>query len=272
MNYVVPLITISVRNLKSKQFAFTTQSRNEPPMKNLAYLIAFVFFACGAHYLPAEAPNFILIYADDLGYADTSVQMMEDDPTTKHSFIRTPGLDRLATLGTRYSTAYAPTPTCTASRLSIQFGKTPARLQCRNVFDVLTAVQRPNGYDDEVTLAEMLKASGKNYTTAMFGKGCSTMGRFDEAGYDVTDRSLPIISKVTRPIPIWPIGHIVTGFCGLDTFVMPLAKMCSLIIGVRFLQCLWNRYFAHVLFLRLNRRQYGIAKPAGCHSMQKAVS
>ena len=48
--------------------------------------------------------------------------------------------------------------------------------------------------------------------------------------------------------------------------------MCSLIIGVRFLQCLWNRYFPHVLFLRLNRRQYGIAKPAGCHSMQKAVS
>jgi arylsulfatase A-like enzyme len=33
----------------------------------------------------------------------------------------------------------------------------------------------------------MLKASGKNYATAMFGKGCSTMGRFDEAGYDVTD-------------------------------------------------------------------------------------
>ena len=137
--------------------------------------------------MSAGAPNFILIYADDLGYADTSVQMMDDDPTTKHSFIRTPGLDRLAALGTRYSTAYAPTPTCTASRLSLQFGKTPARLQCRNVFDVLTAVQRPNRYDDEVTIAEMLKASGKNYATAMFGKGCSTMGRFDEAGYDVTD-------------------------------------------------------------------------------------
>jgi arylsulfatase A-like enzyme len=187
MNYVAPQITISAQNLEPKQHAFTTQSRNEQPMKTLAYAIAFMFFVCGAHYLPAEAPNFILIYADDLGYADTSVQMMDDDPTTKHSFIRTPGLDRLAALGARYSTAYAPTPTCTASRLSLQFGKTPARLQCRNVFDVLTAIQRPNGYDDEVTIAEMLKASGKNYATAMFGKGCSTMGRFDEAGYDVTD-------------------------------------------------------------------------------------
>ena len=36
-------------------------------MKNLAYAIAFMFFVCGAHYLPAEAPNFILIYADDSG-------------------------------------------------------------------------------------------------------------------------------------------------------------------------------------------------------------
>ncbi len=135
----------------------------------------------------AREPNFVLIYTDDLGYADTSVQMMDDDPTTKHSFIQTPGLDRLAAMGARFSAAYAPTPTCTGSRLSIQFGKSSARMQYRNVFDVLSHVQRPDGYDDEINLAEMLKASGKNYVTSMFGKGCSTMGRFDECGYDVTD-------------------------------------------------------------------------------------
>jgi arylsulfatase A-like enzyme len=136
-----------------------------------------------------EAPNFILFYADDLGYADTSVQMMQADPTTKHDFIQTPGLDRLARIGTRYSAAYAPTPTCTGSRLSIQCGKSSARLQCRNVFDVLSAVQRPDGYDNEITIGEMLKASERNYITAMFGKGCSSMGRFDEAGYDITDEN-----------------------------------------------------------------------------------
>lgn len=151
---------------------------------HLLVLISCAFLSRQAR---AGAPNFILIYADDLGYADTSVQMMDADPTTRHSFIRTPGLDRLAAIGTRYSTAYAPTPTCTGSRLSIQFGKSSARMHYRNVFDVLSSVQRPNGYDDEVTIAEMLKASGQNYVTAMFGKGCSTMGRFDEAGYDVTD-------------------------------------------------------------------------------------
>ena len=153
-------------------------------MKNIATLLLLTL----ATPLAAdEPPNFIIIYADDLGYADTSVQMMDADPSTKHDFIQTPGLERLARMGARFSTAYSPTPTCTGSRLSIQFGKTSARVQYRNVFDVLSHYQRPSGFDDEVTMAEMLKQSGSDYVTAMFGKGCSAMGRFDEAGYDVTD-------------------------------------------------------------------------------------
>ncbi len=153
-------------------------------MKNITPLL---FLGLATQLVAYRAPNFVLVYVDDLGYADTSVQMMAADPSTKHDFIRTPGLDRLARMGARFSAAYAPSPTCTASRLSLQFGKTTARLQYRNVFDVLSSKQRPNGYDDETTMGEMLKASGRNYVTGMFGKGASVMGRFDEAGYDVTD-------------------------------------------------------------------------------------
>ena len=152
--------------------------------------LLFTLLLCligGLTALAAKAPNFILIYADDLGYADTSVQMMEADPSTKHDFIRTPGLERLAKLGARFTTAYAPSPTCTASRISIQMGKSTAKLQYRNVFDVLSPFQRPDGYDDETTMGEMLKESGRNYVTAMFGKGASSLGRFEDAGYDVTD-------------------------------------------------------------------------------------
>jgi len=138
----------------------------------------------------AREPNFILIYTDDLGYADTSVQMMDAEPSTKHDFIQTPGLDRLAKLGARFTAAYAPTPTCTGSRISIQLGMTPARTQYRNVFDVLSHYQRPDGYDDETTMGEMFKESGRNYVTAMFGKGASALGRFEDAGYDVTDELL----------------------------------------------------------------------------------
>ena len=154
-------------------------------MKQLFCILVCALGACVAE--AAKAPNFILIYADDLGYADTSVQMMDADPSTKHDFIQTPGLERLAKLGARFTAAYAPTPTCTGSRISIQFGKSSARTQYRNVFDVLSAIQRPDGYDDETTMGEMLKESGRNYATAMFGKGASALGRFEDAGYDVTD-------------------------------------------------------------------------------------
>ena len=149
--------------------------------------IFFPFFA--SLCLSAKAPNFILIYADDLGYADTSVQMMDAEPSTQNAFIQTPGIERLAEMGARFTAAYAPSPTCTASRISIQHGQSTAKIQYRNVFDVLSQVQRPDGYEAEITMAEMLKESGKNYITAHFGKGCSAMGRFDEAGYDLTDEN-----------------------------------------------------------------------------------
>jgi arylsulfatase A len=154
------------------------------------HVILSGFFLALAHQVLADAPpNFIILYADDLGYADTSVQMMDGEPSTKHDFIRTPGIERLARIGARFTAAYAPSPTCTASRISIQHGQSTARIQYRNVFDVLSAQQRPQGYDEEVTIAEMLKQAGRNYVTAHFGKGCSAMGRFDEAGYDVTDEN-----------------------------------------------------------------------------------
>ena len=156
---------------------------------NNTRLITIFFPFIAVLCLSAKAPNFIIIYADDLGYADTSVQMMDADPSTKHAFIKTPGIKRLAEIGARFTAAYSPTPTCTGSRISIQHGQSSAKIQYRNVFDVLSQVQRPEGYDAEITIAEMLKESGKNYITAHFGKGCSAMGRFDEAGYDITDEN-----------------------------------------------------------------------------------
>jgi arylsulfatase A-like enzyme len=134
----------------------------------------------------ATSPNFVIVYLDDLGWADTSVRMMDNEPLSKSDFYQTPALEELAKRGMRLSNGYAPTPTCTGSRISIQFGKTPARLQNRNVFDVLAKKQRPQGWDDEVSMASVLKAANRGYVTAHFGKGMGVR-RMDHAGYDVTD-------------------------------------------------------------------------------------
>ena len=131
----------------------------------------------------ATSPNFVIFYVDDLGWADTSVRMMEDEPLSASDFYQTPALERLARQGKRFSNGYAPTPTCTGSRISIQFGKTSARMQYRNVFDVLSKKQRPQGWDDEISMASIFKAAGKNYVTAHFGKGMGVR-RMDDAGYD----------------------------------------------------------------------------------------
>ena len=93
-----------------------------------------------------QPPNFIIIYMDDLGWGQTSVRMMDSEPLSKHSFFETPNVKRLAEMGTRFSNAYSPTPTCTGSRVSIQLGQSSARAQYRFVNDVLHKKQRPEGY------------------------------------------------------------------------------------------------------------------------------
>lgn len=134
----------------------------------------------------AEAPpNFIIFYVDDLGWADTSVQMMVSDPDSRSDFHQTPNLEYLAEQGMRFSNAYAPAPTCTPSRLSIQMGKTPARLGCRFVNDVV-AYRKGLSWGDEVSMADILKASGKGYVTSHFGKGMAK-DYMKTVGYDITD-------------------------------------------------------------------------------------
>ena len=130
-------------------------------------------------------PNFIILYIDDLGWADTSVRMMDCDPDSASDFNQTPNLQKLASQGMKFSNAYAPAPTCTPSRKSIQFGKTPGRLQYTFVHDVL-ALQRKLKWKDETSMADVLKATDANYITAHFGKG---MGgeKMTSIGYDVTD-------------------------------------------------------------------------------------
>jgi arylsulfatase A-like enzyme len=150
----------------------------------LRAILALVVFAESAVFAAAP-PNFIIFYTDDQGYADTSVRMMKDRADTGSEYYQTPHLERLAKEGMVFSHAYSPAPTCTPSRISIQFGKTTARIGQTTVHDV---VAKKRGIDckDERSLAHILKDADKGYVTAHFGKGMA-IRRMEDAGYDVTD-------------------------------------------------------------------------------------
>ena len=131
------------------------------PTASLLFLLFSTLLNAG------KAPNFIIIYADDLGYTQTSVPMMKDRPELGHSLHQTPHLEKLATRGMRFSNAYCPSPVCTSSRASIQFGMTTARVGCVSIHDVVMN-KRKVDFEKNLSLAEMLKAQG--YKTGIFGK------------------------------------------------------------------------------------------------------
>jgi uncharacterized sulfatase len=118
-----------------------------------AFLLAAPLFA-------QRPPNFIVIFADDLGYGDLSSY-----GGTAH---QTPNIDRMAREGVRFTDFYVPMPFCGPSRATILTGRYPFRH---------TLVQNPSpdaGKNDiglppeEVTIAEALKPLG--YATAAIGK------------------------------------------------------------------------------------------------------
>ena len=55
----------------------------------------------------AKAPNFVLVYMDDLGWAETSVEMIKGREDTRSDFNRTPNVERLAREGMVLSACYS---------------------------------------------------------------------------------------------------------------------------------------------------------------------
>ncbi|MEZ6138456.1 MAG: sulfatase [Pirellulaceae bacterium] len=134
-----------------------------------------VLMVLSLHVCSAEKPNFVVLFADDLGYADL------------HCFggekMSTPNLDALAAGGMRLTSFYASQAVCSASRTSLLTGCYNVRL---SILGALGPGSKTCLNPDEQTIAEVLKPQG--YRTAIFGKwhlgdrlhGLPTRHGFDE--------------------------------------------------------------------------------------------
>ncbi len=105
----------------------------------------------------AEAPNIIVIFADDQGYQDLGVFGSPN--------IKTPNVDRMAKEGMRFTDFYSAASVCTPSRAALMTGCYPERV---GRLPVLFPRDKRGLNPDETTIAEMLKAKG--YATACIGK------------------------------------------------------------------------------------------------------
>ncbi len=110
-----------------------------------------------AHAAGARLPNIVIIYIDDMGYADIG-------PFGAKGYA-TPNLDKMAAEGMKFTSFYSAQPICSASRAALMTGCYANRV---GIAGALGPRARIGISDKEMTLAQLCKQ--KNYATAIFGK------------------------------------------------------------------------------------------------------
>ena len=144
-------------------------SSNNSKRKNLlivSFLLAFIlmvsFHGIKAQDSDTEKLNFVIIFADDMGYGDLGVY--------GHPTIRTPHLDQMAMEGQKWTNFYVGASVCTPSRAALLTGRLPVRsgMTSEPPTRVLFPYSKNGLPESEITLAEQLKKAG--YATAAIGK------------------------------------------------------------------------------------------------------
>jgi len=131
------------------------------PKPLISLLFFFVLQLTFAQGINTQPPNFVIIFADDLGYGDLGVY--------GHPTIKTPHLDRMAHEGQKWTNFYVGASVCTPSRAALLTGRLPIRSGMSSAKSRVLFPNSKNGLPaSEITLAEQLKKVG--YNTACIGK------------------------------------------------------------------------------------------------------
>jgi arylsulfatase A len=121
------------------------------------FVSALLVLWCSLVVAADRPPNFVIIYCDDLGYADIG-------PFGAKGY-STPNLDRMAAEGMKFADFQSAAAVCSASRVALLTGCYPQRV---GILGALGPKAKIGINENEVLLSELLKERG--YATAIFGK------------------------------------------------------------------------------------------------------
>ena len=132
-------------------------------MRSVALIVSLLLGACAGTSTPKLAnaptqrpPNVVVIFVDDLGYADIG---------PFGGSIPTPNLDRMAREGMRFTDFSVSSAVCSASRAALLTGCYHRRV---GIAGALGPDAQIGLHDAETTIAELCQSVG--YATACFGK------------------------------------------------------------------------------------------------------
>ena len=144
------------------------------------FLICLLCIGLTQTVAAADKPNFVVIFADDLGYGDISCY----GPTGTE----TPEIDSLAAEGFRCTDFFVPANVCSPSRAALLTGRYPTRcgIPVARYEKVGSKYENYGLLPDELTIPELLKPAG--YRSLMVGKwhlGMEVEGSHPlDAGFD----------------------------------------------------------------------------------------
>lgn len=165
----------------------------------LMMLLIVALFSAAATSVPK--PNMILVFIDDMGWADLS--------SYGNPYVRTNNIDSMADEGIRFERFYVNSPICSPSRVAITTGQYPQRWSITSYLANRNSNKKRgmrNWLDlTAPTIAKLLRSQG--YATGHFGKW--HMGGQRDVG------DAPLITE-------YGFDESITNFEGLGPRILPL--------------------------------------------------
>lgn len=169
-------------------------------MRLLSSLLSLLLLPAAA-LADAAKPNVVVIFMDDMGYADVSCFGAQG--------YETPNIDRLAKEGRKFTNFHVAQAVCSASRTALLTGCYPNRI---GIHGALGPQSKIGIHTDEMTLAEVAKQKG--YATAAVGKWhlghlppfLPTKHGFDEYyGLPYSNDMWPYHPEAKKAFPVLPM-------------------------------------------------------------------